>query len=79
MTTNFRSEHKKKSDDELLNAWCNANQPNSEQSQQLEELMRFRAAMAQNRAAIATENYTKLTGWLLVVTTIGLLVSLFCK
>jgi hypothetical protein len=79
VTTNFKAEHKDSSDQELLDAWADAQQPNSEQSQQLLEIMQFRAAMAQNRAAIAAENYTKLTFCLLVVTAIGVLLSLFSK
>ena len=50
MTTNFKMNHKYSSDQELLKAWAGANQPNSEESQQLLEIMQFRAAMAQKRA-----------------------------
>ncbi len=77
--TNIRTENKNKSDQELLDAWCNANKPCSEESKSLEEIMHFRVAMAQNRAAVAAEKYTKLTYWLLVIATISVLVNLFCK
>ena len=75
MTTNFKMNHKDSSDQELLKAWAGANQPNSEESQQLLEIMQFRAAMAQKRAAIAAERYTYLTFLLLLVTSIGVWVS----
>ena len=79
MTTNFRKHYKDVSDQAVLDAWSEANQSGSEESGQLEEIMRFRAAMARNRAAIAAESYTKLTFFLLLVTSCGVLISAFCR
>jgi hypothetical protein len=82
MTTNYKAKYKNCSDDKILDEWSSQTQPNSELSQQLLEIMQFRAAMAQKRAAVAAERYTCLTFWLLLATSVGVLISLItalCK
>ena len=66
----------KQTDEQILDELCAATNVTADRTTQLLDYIQFKTAMAQQRAAIATEKYTRITFWLLIVTAVGVLLSL---
>ena len=76
MPNNYRRELTNLSDAELLEKWCDINAPLSEYASQVLEEMERRSREVQKRSTIATEQYTRATLILIIVTALGIISGL---